>query len=82
MECYKWSHSTGSRKENWYFVLYMILSPIRTIAVAKEDTDASLWHYKLGHMSEKWMKMLLSKGILLELNSIDFNMCKTCVLGK
>ena len=34
------------------------------------------------HMSEKGMKMLLSKGKLPELKSIDFDMCKSCILGK
>ena len=28
------------------------------------------------------MKMLLSKGKLPELKSIDFNMCESCILGK
>ncbi|RVW24492.1 Retrovirus-related Pol polyprotein from transposon TNT 1-94 [Vitis vinifera] len=36
----------------------------------------------LGHMSEKGMKMLLSKGKLPELKSIDFDMCESCILGK
>ena len=33
-------------------------------------------------MSEKGMKMLLSKGKLPELKSIDFDMCESCILGK
>ncbi|RVX10461.1 Retrovirus-related Pol polyprotein from transposon TNT 1-94 [Vitis vinifera] len=33
-------------------------------------------------MSEKGMKMLLSKGKLSELKSIDFDMCESCILGK
>ena len=28
------------------------------------------------------MKMLLSKGKLPELKSIDFDMCESCILGK
>ncbi|RVW76558.1 Retrovirus-related Pol polyprotein from transposon TNT 1-94 [Vitis vinifera] len=32
--------------------------------------------------SEKGMKMLLSKGKLPELKSIDFDMCESCILGK
>ena len=44
--------------------LYMTSSPRDTIAVADASTDTSLWHRKLGHMSEKGMKMLLSKGKL------------------
>ena len=52
--------------------LYMTSSPRDTIAVADASTDTSLWHRRLGHMSEKGMKMLLSKGKPLELKSIDF----------
>ena len=58
--------------------LYVTLSPRDTIAVAA----ANLWHRRLGHMSDKGMKMLLSKGKLPELKSIDFDMCKSCILGK
>ena len=62
--------------------LYMTSSPRDTIAVADASTDTSLWHRRLGHMSEKLMKMLLSKGKLPELKSIDFDMCESCILGK
>ena len=60
----------------------MTSSPRGTIAVAKASTDTSLWHHKLGHMSEKGMKMLLSKGKLPELKSIDFDMHESCIIGK
>ena len=33
--------------------LYITSSPKGTIAVAEANTDASLWHRKLGHMSGK-----------------------------
>ena len=62
--------------------LYMTSSPRDTIAITDASTDISLWHRRLGHMSEKVMRMLLSKGKLLELKSIDFDMCKSCILGK
>ncbi|RVW83896.1 Retrovirus-related Pol polyprotein from transposon TNT 1-94 [Vitis vinifera] len=39
------------------------------VGVADASTDTSLWHRRLGHMSEKWMKILLSKGKLLELKT-------------
>ena len=52
------------------------------IAVTKISTDTSLWHLRLGHMSEKGMKMLLSKGKLPKLKSIDFDMCENSILGK
>ena len=47
-----------------------------------QSIGTSLWHRKLDHMSEKGMKMLLSKGKLPELKSIDFDMCESCILGK
>ena len=62
--------------------MYMTSSPRDTIAVADASTDTSLWHHRLGHMSEKGMKMLLLKGKLLELKSIDFDMCESCILRK
>ena len=62
--------------------LYMTSSLRGTITVAEESTDASLWHRRLGHMSEKGMKMLLSKGKLPELKSINLDMCESCILGK
>ena len=62
--------------------LYMTSSLRDTIVVAKASNDTSLWHHRLGHMSEKGMKMLLSKGKLPELKSVDFNMCESCILRK
>ena len=62
--------------------LYMTSSPRDTIVVADASTDTSLWLCKLGRMSEKGMKMLLSRRKLLELKSIDFDMCESCILGK
>ena len=36
--------------------LYMTSSPRDTIVVAEASTNTSLWHRRLGHMSEKGMK--------------------------
>ena len=58
----------------------MTSTPRDIIAVADASTNTSLWHRRLGHMSEKGMKMLLSKGKLPK--SIDFDMCESCILGK
>ena len=62
--------------------LYMTSSSRDTIVVAKASSDISLWHRRLGHISKKKMKMLMLKGKLLELKSIDFDMCESCILGK
>ena len=57
--------------------MYMTSSPRNTIAVTDVSTDTSLWHCRLGNMNEKGMKMLLSKGKLPGLKSIDFDMCES-----
>ena len=62
--------------------LYMTSSPRDTITVAEASSDTSLWHHRLGHISKKKMKMLMLKGKLLELKSIYFDMCESCILGK
>ncbi|RVW98316.1 Retrovirus-related Pol polyprotein from transposon TNT 1-94 [Vitis vinifera] len=50
--------------------LYMTSCPRDTIAVADTSTDTRLWHRRLGHMSEKGMKMT-PKAEKLELVHID-----------
>ncbi|RVW64524.1 Retrovirus-related Pol polyprotein from transposon TNT 1-94 [Vitis vinifera] len=50
--------------------LYMTSCPRDTIAVADASTDTSLWHRRLGHMSEKGMKMT-PKAEKLELVHTD-----------
>ena len=62
--------------------LYMTSSLRDTIEIADASTDTSLWHRRLGHISEKGMKMLLSKEKLPKLKSIDFDMCESCIFRK
>lgn len=62
--------------------LYMTSSVRDTIAMVDAKVDTNLWHRRLGHMSEKGMKVMLSKGKLPELKSLDFDLCESCILGK
>ncbi|CAA0830164.1 cysteine-rich RLK (RECEPTOR-like protein kinase) 8 [Striga hermonthica] len=55
-----------------------IMKPYTAGAVSQSH----LWHSRLGHMSEKRMKVLKSRGLLPELESVDVGLCKQCVLGK
>ena len=57
--------------------LYMTSSPRDTITIVDASIDTSLWYHRLGHISEKGMKILLSKGKLPELKSIDFDICES-----
>ena len=60
-----------------------------TIAIVEQgeqivvvDSDTTLWHNRLGHMSEKGMKVLHSKKILLGLKCVNMDFCEICVYGK
>jgi rhodanese-related sulfurtransferase len=52
------------------------------IASTEAENQAHLWHCRLGHMSQKGMKVLQSKGKLSELKNVDLDICESCVLGK
>ncbi|BBH04062.1 Toll-Interleukin-Resistance domain family protein [Prunus dulcis] len=41
-----------------------------------------MWHQRLGHMSEKGMKIMHSKGKLPGLESVGIDMCEDCIFGK
>lgn len=60
----------------------MTLGSSDTIATTEAESTIELWHYRLGHMSQKGMKELLSKGKLAELKSVDLDMYESCILGK
>jgi transposase InsO family protein len=52
--------------------------------VASEDASDSvrLWHQRLGHMSEKGLKVLVDRKSLPSLKFLNLNFCKYCVFGK
>ena len=63
--------------------LYMVeVSDDEVNAVTSGTKSSSLWHQRLGHMSEKGMKMLVSNGKLPDLKKVDSEFCEPCVLGK
>ncbi|KAL8140772.1 hypothetical protein V2J09_006793 [Rumex salicifolius] len=62
--------------------LYSIGSFSDCIAVAREYSNADLWHCRLGHMSEKGMKVLCSKGLLPGLKSAEIGLCEDWIFGK
>ena len=62
--------------------LYVTSDANGAISVASSGVDTTTWHYRLGHMSEKGMKVLLSRGKLSGLESIDLGLCEDCIFGK
>ena len=46
------------------------------------DSKIALWHNRLGHMSEKGMKLIHSKKVLPSLKCVNMDFCESCVYGK
>jgi hypothetical protein len=53
-----------------------------SISLASTGVDTALWHHRLGHMSEKGMKILHKRNLLPYLKQIDLDFCEHCVYGK
>ncbi|KAL5819990.1 hypothetical protein ACOSQ4_023832 [Xanthoceras sorbifolium] len=62
--------------------LYVTSNLENIVAVADSNGKSNLWHQRLGHMSEKGMKTLLSKGKLPDLKAVDVGLCEDCIFGK
>ncbi|GJT93957.1 retrovirus-related pol polyprotein from transposon TNT 1-94 [Tanacetum coccineum] len=63
--------------------LYMVEVPSDGINAAIDGRgNATLWHQRLGYMSEKGMKILASKGRIPDLQKAVVGFCEPCVLGK
>ncbi|XP_071689194.1 uncharacterized mitochondrial protein AtMg00300-like [Rutidosis leptorrhynchoides] len=50
--------------------------------VSNDRSLTSQWHQRLGHMSDKGMKMLVSNGKIPGLKRVESDFCESCVLGK
>ena len=62
--------------------LYVTSNLENIVVVVDADGKSNLWHQRLGHMSEKGMKTLLSKGKLPDLKNVDVGLCEDCIFGK
>ena len=53
-----------------------------SVLVAEDKNKATLWHGRLGHMSEKGLQILSKQGLLNgdKINNLDF--CEHCIRGK
>ncbi|KAG8502566.1 hypothetical protein CXB51_001088 [Gossypium anomalum] len=73
----------GIRKNNLYY--YQGSTFIGAVAAAsdnKELDSMQLWHMKLGHTSEKSLKILAKQGLLKGAKACKLKFCEHCVLGK
>ena len=55
--------------------LYMTARACCSITVAVGNENPNLWHQRLGHMSDKGMKIMHSKGKLPGLQSVEIDIC-------
>jgi hypothetical protein len=53
-----------------------------SISLASTGVDISLWHHRLGHMSEKGMQIFHKRNLFPYLKQIDLDFCEHCVYGK
>ena len=44
--------------------------------------EASLWHRRLGHISEKGLNCLAKKDVLVGLRNVELEKCSHCMAGK
>ncbi|HBK83012.1 MAG TPA: hypothetical protein DDZ41_05350, partial [Flavobacterium sp.] len=59
---------------------------VASVLLAKDETDAMLWHRRLGHLNFESMKKMrdgIVKGVTFHDNStINIKNCETCAMGK
>ena len=59
--------------------LYMTAGARCSITVAASNENSNIWHQRVGHMSEKGMKIMHSKGKLPGLQSVEIGMCENYI---
>ena len=53
-----------------------------SIASTNQEESKIRWHYKLGHMSERGIKILAERNLLPGLTSVNLPFCEHCVVSK
>ena len=53
-----------------------------SVATTSQEELTRMWHCKLGHMSERGLKILAERGLLHGLKSVNLPFCEHCVTGK
>jgi hypothetical protein len=53
-----------------------------SISLASTRVDTTLWHHRIGNMSEKGMQILHKSNLFPDLKQIDLDFCEHCVYGK
>ena len=63
--------------------LYLVPSETdNVIAAVTKGEDSTLWHRRMGHISERGLKKLQAVGKFPKLNSVSLEVCEDCIFGK
>ncbi|RDY07894.1 hypothetical protein CR513_07940, partial [Mucuna pruriens] len=62
--------------------LYWTKALVAKDSVNAMDMEASLWHQRLSHISEKWLNCLAKKDMLPGLKNVELEKCSYCMTGK
>ena len=62
--------------------LYWTKALVASDSVNAMDIEASLWHRRLSHISEKGLNCLAKKDMLPGLKNVDLEKCSHCMIGK
>ena len=57
------------------YTLKTLIGKSDLAAVTKEGNSADLWHKRLGHMSEKGLKILVGNNLLPRFKSYNLDLC-------
>ena len=81
----KWKLSRGNLiVAKWEKIskLYWTKALVAKDSVNTMDMDASLWHRRISHISEKRLNCLAKKDVLPGLKSVELEKCSHCMAGK
>jgi Fe-S cluster assembly iron-binding protein IscA len=72
----------AKRIENLYQLEGRTESDHATTISENTNDSTRLWHQRLGHMSEKGLKVLVDRKLLPSLKSLNLDFCKHCIYPK
>ena len=52
------------------------------MATASEHADMQVWHNRLGHLSERGMKVLQNENFIPSFDCSSLEFCVHCIMGK
>jgi len=81
----KWKLTKGNlvmARGEKQFKLYWTKALVAKDSVNTMYMEASLWHWRLGHISEKGFNCLAKKDVLMGLRNAELEKCSHCMTGK